>query len=145
MEIISPNELTSKLNNFRNTVNNFDFSEVQNVTFLNLNALYTYISEVEDNPFKRQYDIIQEQLSDIIPYIPFAMGTTASEFLDKASNIQNEVQMEMLKVEFSERSKLDFIDTVRMIHSDEEWDYLISICETIRQNKERALHNKMEE
>lgn len=138
MEILTAEELTHKLNDFRHVITDFDFSALKNVTFININALYTYIAEVEDNPFKKQYESIQKELQSIAPYIPFAMGNSAAEFLEKASRVENELEMDLLKREFSERSKIDFVETVRMIHCDEEWEYLTSICETIRKNKERS-------
>ena len=69
-----------ELENLRDLINNFDYSELKNVTFINLESLFTYIAQVEDNPFRRQYEAMQSSLDILEPFIPFATGERAKNF-----------------------------------------------------------------
>ncbi|HHW67040.1 hypothetical protein [Defluviitalea raffinosedens] len=137
--ILTSQQLSDELNKLKSLINDFDYSELRNVTFLNLESLYTYISEVEDNPFQRQYEALQASLDILEPYIPFAIGERAREFLILASQMTTDEEIEALKQDYLERMRLDFVNTIRMIQSEEEWKYLTQICETIRQSKESQM------
>ena len=45
-------------------------------------------------------------------------------------------EIEYLKQDYLDRMRLEFVNTIRMIQSEDEWKYLTQICETIRQSKE---------
>ncbi|WP_058486580.1 hypothetical protein [Defluviitalea phaphyphila] len=137
--ILTSEQLLKELNKLKSIINNFDYSELNNVTFLNLESLYTYISEVENNPFQRQYEAIQASLDILEPFIPFATGNRAKEFLIQASQANSDEEIELLKKEFASKMRIDFINTIRMINSDYEWESLVQICEAIRQSKENNL------
>ncbi|NLM13435.1 MAG: hypothetical protein GX209_06780 [Epulopiscium sp.] len=137
--VLTNQQLIEELNKLKSIINDFDYSELKNVTFLNLESLYTYIAEVEDNPFQRQYEALQASLDILEPYIPFATGERAREFLIQASQMTTDEEIEYLKQEYLDRMRLEFVNTIRMIQSEDEWKYLIQICETIRQCKENQL------
>ena len=134
--ILTSEQLSDELNKLKALINDFDYSELKNVTFLNLESLYTYIAEVEDNPFQRQYEALQASLDILEPYIPFATGERARDFLIQASQMNTDEEIEYLKQEYLDRMRLEFVNTIRMIQSEDEWKYLTQICETIRQSKE---------
>lgn len=135
--VLTSEQLSEELNKLKLLVNDFDYSELKNVTFLNLESLYVYIAEIENNPFQRQYDALQASLDVIEPFIPFATGDRAREFLIQASQLESDNEIQCLKQEYIARMRIDFINTIRMIQSEDEWNYLIQICETIRQSKEK--------
>ncbi|NLK96587.1 hypothetical protein [Defluviitalea saccharophila] len=134
--ILTSEQLSDELNKLKALINDFDYSELKNVTFLNLESLYTYIAEVEDNPFQRQYEALQASLDILEPYIPFATGERARDFLIQASQMNTDEEIEYLKQDYLDRMRLEFVNTIRMIQSEDEWKYLTQICETIRQSKE---------
>lgn len=138
--ILSQQELSNQLNEFRDIIQHFDYSEIKNVTFINLESLYTYIAQVEDNPFEKQYQALHKILDIIEPYLPFAMGNTAVEFLVQASMVSSHEEMESLKKRFSSKTRLEFMNAVRGITQDDEWQYLVNICENIRGNHETVIH-----
>lgn len=136
--ILTSEQLSQELTKLKSIIDDFDYSDLKNVTFLNLESLYTYIAEVDDNPFQRQYDAIQVSLDILEPFIPFATGDRAREFLIQVSQAGSDEEIEWLKQEYAAKMRLDFVNTIRMINSDYEWDYLTQICEAIRQSKENS-------
>ena len=135
--ILSRDQLYMELENLRDLINNFDYSELKNVTFINLESLFTYIAQVEDNPFRRQYEAMQSSLDILEPFIPFATGERAKEFLIKMSQTESDEEIECLKEEYSHKIRTDFVNMIKMIESEEEWIHLTEICEVLRQNKEQ--------
>lgn len=137
-DILTSQQLSNELSNLKSIINDFDYSDLKNVTFLNLESLYTYIAEVEDNPFQRQYEEIQASLDILEPFIPFASGERARDFLIQASQMNSDDEIQWLKQEYAAKMRLDFVNTIRMVQSENEWNYLVQICETIRQSKENS-------
>lgn len=127
-------QLLSELNRFRYILQNFDYSDIYNVTFINLESLYCYIENVEDNPFKIQYDNLQTILDNIEMYIPFV---TDDGFIDT-------VETDSLKYPytggfqkaFSAKKRLNFTTLVRTITDDIQWELILDICMSIRDRYE---------
>ena len=69
--LLTKQELESHILDFRNLLSQFDYSQIKNVTFLNLEAFYAYMDNVKGNPFELQYNALQEKLDYIQPYLPF--------------------------------------------------------------------------
>lgn len=134
--ILSREELFFELDNLRDLIQNFDYSELENVTFLNLESLFTYIAEVEDNPFQRQYEALEAALDKLEPFIPFTSRERARGFLIKMNQVETNEEIEWLKEEFSNKVRNDFVNMIRLIDSEEEWLHLKEICEILRQSKE---------
>ncbi|NLK21127.1 MAG: hypothetical protein GX308_03340 [Epulopiscium sp.] len=135
-EVLTSEQLIYELNNLKCLINDFDYSELNNVTFLNLESLYTYIAEFDGNPFQRQYEALQAALDVVQPFIPFATGDKAKEFLLQVSKAESDDEIQWLKQEYTDRMRLDFVNAIRLTSSDDEWDGLIQICESIRQSRE---------
>lgn len=140
--ILTQEQLYNELNNLKYLVNNFDYSELKNVTFINLESLFTYIAEIEDNPFQRQYEALQTSLDILEPFIPFATGEKAKEFLIQVSQTTSDEEIQWLKQEYINKMRIDFVNVIRMITSEDEWNYLVQICESIRQSKENYFSMK---
>lgn len=135
-QVLSSKELYTHLNNLREVLSDFDYSDIKNVRFINLQAVYSYIENVPDNPFKRQYFELQEILDTLQPYLPFVSSERAKSFLIDISNADNDEDIENLKKEYTYKLRLDFLNTARTITNDKEWKNIIGICEDIRSRKE---------
>ena len=137
-QVLSSKELYTHLNDFREVLQGFDYSRIGNVRFLNLESVYAYMENVENNPFKRQYYELQEILDTLQPYLPFLSSERAKMFLIKMSTVKNDEDIEQLKNEYKEKLRMDFIDTARKTTCDKDWELIINICEQIRVRKEQT-------
>ncbi|NMA84539.1 MAG: hypothetical protein GX962_11860 [Epulopiscium sp.] len=138
--ILSKIELQQYLNQFRTLATNLDYSQFDNIIFFNLESFYSYMENISGHPFQEQYDDLEKILDIIEPYLPFAVGDTALAFLLEATYVNDEIEMEQLKLKYGSRLRMDFINLVQNILSEEEWEYILQLCETIRQEKESNLH-----
>lgn len=125
--ILTEEQLLIELNNFRDTLQNFDYSDIRNVTFINLNSLYYYIQTVENNPFQLQHQKLQQILDKIEPYIPLITDDGFLNIIDieQAPDIQDLKQMIGLK------KRLNFTSVARLITTDEQWQAIIDVCKNI--------------
>lgn len=137
-EILSSQELYMYLNDFRNTIREFDYSDLENVIFFNLEAVCAYIENIENNPFKRQYNELHKILDNLQPYLPFLSSKRARDFLLTISNMTNDQAIEQLKIEYTHKLRIDFINVTRQLTNENEWDSIVKACEEIRSRKEEV-------
>lgn len=137
-QVLSSKELYTHLNDFRQTLQGFDYSNIGNIRFLNLESVFAYMETVENNPFKRQYIALQEVLDILQPYLPFLSSQRAKDFLIHISTVTNDDEVELLKLEYIQKLRMDFISTTRKINNEDDWELIISICEQIRSRKEET-------
>lgn len=137
-EILSSQELYMYLNDFRDTIRAFDYSDLENVIFFNFEAVCAYIDNIENNPFKRQYNELQEILDHVQPYLPFLSSKRAKDFLLTISNMTNDQAIEQLKIEYTNKLRMDFINVARQLTNENDWDFIVSACEEIRSRKEEV-------
>ena len=137
-QVLSSKELYTHLNDFRQTLQGFDYSNIGNIRFLNLESVFAYMETVENNPFKRQYIALQEVLDILQPYLPFLSSQRAKDFLIHISTVTNDEEVELLKLEYIQKLRMDFISTTRKINNEDDWELIISICEQIRSRKEET-------
>lgn len=133
-DILTENELVKNLNQFRNVLVDYDYSEVNNVIFLNLESLNSYMKTHKNNPFERQYYDLEKIFNKIIPYIP---SNIPNEAIDAITNIleSRENDKELIKKNITFNIKMDFIQTVKSITSEKDWNQLLKICNDIRESK----------
>ncbi|NLL70515.1 MAG: hypothetical protein GX238_05215 [Epulopiscium sp.] len=137
LSILSKNELENYLYHLRDLTTELDYSQLNNVTFFNIESFYSYMENAEGNPFKNQYEELQKIMDIIEPYLPFAIGNTAIQFLTKATFIDTDQEMEQLKAEYAPKVRMDFFHLLQNLKSEEEWLYILQLCESIRQEKEQ--------
>lgn len=137
-QVLSSQELYSHLNDFHKTLQGFDYSNIGNIRFLNLESVLAYMENVENNPFQRQYAKLQEILDILQPYLPFLSSDRAKEFLIHISTVTDDEEVERLKIEYSKKLRLDFINTARKTTRPEDWQLIMTICEQIRARKEET-------
>ncbi len=130
--MISEEELVNELNNFKFTLQNFDFSDIKNIIFINFEALYFYIEQVEDNPFHVQYQKLQNILDVIEPYIPFVTEDGFISIIDV--NLENSNELDSVKKIFSSKKRLNFTNIIRYLDTKDDWQYILNICKEIRNN-----------
>ena len=137
-QVLSSQELYFHLNNFRETLQEFDYSDLNNITFLNLESVFSYIETIDDNPFKRQYNELQQILDSLQPYLPFLSSQRAKEFLMNIANATDDKDVEKLKAEYTQKLRMDFINAARLITKEKDWHSIVGICEEIRSRKEEV-------
>lgn len=143
--VLSSKELCMHLNDFRKTLQEFDYSHIENVRFLNLESVYAYMENVENNPFRNQFQELQARLDTLQPYLPFLSSQRAKEFLIQIAQVTNDEEVEKIKLEYLKKLRLDFINTSRKITCQEDWNLIVQTCEQIRSRKEEALILNMEQ
>ena len=137
--LLSKQELKFELEDFHHLLSDFDYSSIKNITFLNLDAFLAYMENVEDNPFKRQYDALQKKLDVLQPYFPFVSASRANEFLEALASARTDDEATQIKKDFTKILRDDFIKFSRTITTSDEWAHTIEICEEIRLRKEEML------
>lgn len=133
---LSKQELENDLYQLRDLVTGLDYSHISNVTFLNMESFYSYIQTTEGSPFSDHYQEMQKIMDRVEPYLPFAIGKTAIQFLTEAAFIETDQDMERLKAEYIPRARIDFIHLLQNIKTENEWIYILELCESIRKEKE---------
>jgi 6-pyruvoyl-tetrahydropterin synthase len=134
LTIISENELENKLNQFRDVLINYDYSEIENVIFFDINSLNHYIENYKENPFEKQYDAIENILNSIYPYLPGSLPSDTINLISKIINVKSQDE-ELIKQNVLFNIKLDFIEMVKDISTEQEWNDLVELCKKIRYSK----------
>lgn len=135
-KLLTKQELTEHLRNFRSILANFDYSPIKNIRFFNLDSLYDYMEHVEHNPFQEQYQALQDELDYLQPYLPFVSSERAASFLTAMSHAKNDDEIVDIKKDFTKKLRQDFINLTRTTTTDMQWDSILSTCEEIRSHKE---------
>ncbi|QUH28594.1 hypothetical protein [Vallitalea guaymasensis] len=142
-DIISETELEIKLNEFRDILINYDYSEIENVIFFDINSLNYYIENNEGNPFEKQYDAIEKILNSIYLYLPCSLSDDTINVISEILNVKYGDEA-IVKQNVLFNIKLEFIDMVKNISTEEEWKKLVQLCKKIRNTKEKLERNEKE-
>lgn len=135
---ITEKELVNNLNEFRDVLLNYDYSEVDNVIFLNIESLNYYIKTHKNNPFERQYQDLERLFNKIMPYIPSNIPNEAIEVITKLLKSRyNDDKIIKKNIDFNIR--MDFIQTIKCIRTEEQWNKLVEECKSIFNSKVTAL------
>jgi len=137
--LLTKHELEVELQDFHHLLSNFDYSSIKNITFLNLDAFLAYMENVDGNPFKAQYNALQEKLDILQPYLPFVSATRANQFIEALSNAHTDDEAKLVKKDFTKILRDDFIKFSRTVTTADEWSRTIKVCEEIRLRKEEML------
>jgi hypothetical protein len=131
--IINEEDLEVALNNFRDVLLNYDYSELSNVIFLDVESLTEYINNNKGNPFEKQYNELEDILDKIISYLPNSLPNDTIDVLTKIlnTNYNNE---DLVRKNILFNIKMDFIQHVKNIDNN-EWLELINKCKQIRLSK----------
>lgn len=136
--ILSEEELVSELNNFKFILHNFDYTDIKNLIFINLDALYFYIENIKGNPFKAQYEKLEKLLDIIEPYIPFISENGFVNIIE-IENLSDSKELENIQKIFSSKKRANFTNIVRIINNNNtDWENIINICKDIRNNLETS-------
>jgi hypothetical protein len=133
-EIISEEVLVDELNHFRDILNHYDYEEVSNVIFFDIDSLNYYMQTHKDNPFERQYKEIETAFDLLSPYLPSSITEETIQMILEIMNRQD-VESELVKENLLFNLKLEFIERVKGIQSEDEWNLLIAICKKLRNEK----------
>lgn len=140
-QVLSSKELYAHLNDFHKTLKDFDYTNIGNIRFLNLESVFAYMETVKDNPFQKQYIQLQETLDILQPYLPFLSSERAKDFLIHISTVTDDDEVERLRTLYSQKLRMDFIKVTKNITREEDWRLIMTICEQIRSRKaETYLH-----
>lgn len=137
--LLTKQELEIQLEDFRHILSNFDYSSLKNISFLNLDAFFAYMENVEGNPFKAQYDALQSKLDILQPYLPFVSANRANEFIEALSRTHSDEEVTAVKQTFTKMLRDDFIKFSRTLTTNDQWQRIVSVCEEIRLRKEEML------
>lgn len=137
--LLTKKQLENHLNDFRELLSHFDYSSLQNITFLNLESFYAYMENVEGNPFKAQYTALQGKLDILQTYLPFVSSERAKEFLYAISRTGSENEMDAIKKSYTQKLRDDFVNFARTVTTATQWQHVIDTCEEIRLRKEEML------
>lgn len=138
INIISETELENKLNQFRDVLIHYDYSEIENVIFFDINSLNHYIENYKENPFEKQYNAIEKILDSIYPYLPGSLPNDTINIISKILNVKYGDE-ELVKQNVLFNIKLEFIEMVKEISTETEWNKLVDLCKKIRRSKEEVL------
>jgi len=137
--LLTKQELEVQLEDFRHLLSDFDYSSLKNISFLNLDAFFAYMENVEGNPFKTQYHALQSKLDILQPYLPFVSANRANEFIEALSHTHNDEEVNVVKKIFTKIIRDDFIKFSRTVTTTDQWSRTLSVCEEIRLRKEEML------
>lgn len=117
--------LKLKLELLKETVQNFDFAPFQNVVFLNLYALYTFMAKL---PVENT--TISAILDEIESYIPLGLSeNTVDLFLYAAQKPEEADKYNRL---FSGQARMEFLNLIREARAPWQWEQVLGLCENLR-------------
>ena len=137
--LLTKQELSMHLNDFYDLLKDFDYSKINNITFINLDAVLSYMENVDDNPFANHYEALQNKLDYLQPYLPFVSAMRANEFLECLSRTTDELEIFKIKQKYTSILRNDFIKFARTVTTKDNWLNVIATCEQIRLRKEDML------
>jgi hypothetical protein len=140
-DIISESQLEIKLNEFRDVLINYDYSEIENVIFFDINSLNYYIENNRGNPFEKQYDAIEDILNSIYLYLPCSLSDDTIDVISEILDVKYGDEA-LVKQNLLFNIKLEFIDMVKNISTEDEWKRLVQLCKKIRNTKEKLERNE---
>lgn len=127
-QIISQKQLIQYLSDLRETLQNFDYSNVSNVIFMDTRSFYCYLSHLKCCG----QQTVENVLRKIEKCIPFAL-TDQSFSLFLSACGQTEVEkMEALRLGFVESCKADFLIMLLGISDASQWKDICNTCESLR-------------
>lgn len=128
---LTENELTSYLEVLKNILQNFDYSSIPNIIFLNMESFYSYI----DNYCSNNSKTIKEIMSAIEPCIPLTLCVDDStlELFIQASTSYSQEDIKKMEELFYKRARIDFMDTIRKANTKDKWDFILQTCQNLRQ------------
>lgn len=129
--LISEEDLEKALNKFRDILLNYDYSELSNVIFLDVESLTEYINNYKGNPFEKQYYELEGVLDDIIPYLPNSIPDDTIEIITKIFDTKFHDE-KLIRDNINFNIKMDFIQYAKNIQNDNEWLELINKCKQMR-------------
>lgn len=126
MEILTDEQIEYYLNELRNTLTNYDFSDVSNLLFFDIESFSYYLNNTVNNPFEMQYQEIESILTLLSPYI----GTSIpSDIMELFEDLGYEISYNnILTNNLFLSAKLDFLDRIKSTESQRDWLLLIDEC-----------------
>lgn len=131
-KILSRERLQEFLYKIRNTLCSYDYSVVGNVIFFNNDAVYEYLCEIK---IEDEEMTVGAALEIIGPFIPISLTEDSFRFLIESAHSPE--RMEALEREFSDKNRMEFLQTLTKIASPVEWTNFLGLCEAIRELRER--------
>lgn len=125
------NQLFFYLNTLKESIQHYDYQSISNVIFFNSDSFYCFIRD--DTCENGQ--TVEEILLLVEPYIPL---TLTDENLDLfvSSFFLPEAEQTGIQQSFARKAKSDFIASIQRSKKNEQWDFLLSVCESIRSIRE---------
>jgi len=140
-KLITKDQLLGLMTILKNSVDSFN-QKCSNVEFMNDWCMYRHLRAigVPRSSEKSWFSLFRRKklatlglVIDILePYIPFRLTEENFElFMETLAQPENPF--------FAHKARLDFIVAMRDISNPEEWEEVLSVCETIRSLKEGCL------
>ena len=131
---ISSEELKNNLEVLRKILKDFDTSKIGNVIFYDIDSFYAFLKN------ETYADTSIEDIMDKIqPFIPISITEDSLDLFLQASAVNDMNEMSALESKFKNRTRIDFINTIKNVRNDIEWSGIVEICETIRDYKESCV------
>lgn len=127
-EYISHDKLCKYLCCLKKTLQDFDFSLLENVIFLNSHSFFCYLAELKCE----KIGTIGHILSEIEDCIPFALTRDSFSLFLQAYEEDEATKMEAIRKGFVESCKTDFLLLLLHIEDSSQWDHLVNTCENLR-------------
>ncbi|ONI43650.1 hypothetical protein AN641_09460 [Candidatus Epulonipiscioides gigas] len=137
-KLLTENELKNTLLEFKNILNEFDFSLLKNLIFFNQESFFLYVENVKNNPFKKQLKLLNEKLDVLQPYLPFVNTDRATEFLNEIAKATSEEKSKEIKQTYTTKLRQDFFQLARKLKNNLQWENIFKTCEEIRLHKEET-------
>ena len=131
---ISSDKLKANLEALRKILDHFDTAKIGNVIFYNMESFYAFLK-------KETYEntSVENIMDEIQPFIPISITEDNLELFLQASTANDMNEMSLLENRFENRTRIDFINTIKNVRNDSEWLGILRICETIRDYKESCV------
>lgn len=129
MENIKENELKELLEDLKKCLQSFDYSSIDNVIFLNVDAFYSYADKFCKDKDKT-VSLIMNKLEPYIPLTLFADTEIINLFIT-AGLSECDKELKALEERFYKKARVEFMDMIRRADTEDKWNYIVELCKTM--------------
>ncbi len=128
---VTEEQLIVPLDLLRNILQNFDYDNIKNIIFLDMESFYIFINQYTQVPVDTTIEEIMETIEPCIP-VSLCIDHEILDIFLNASVSSNEEQFKKLERDFYKRARMDFLNTVKNATTEPQWNGIVSTCVLIR-------------
>ena len=129
MENLTESELKERLQILKEILKDFDINKIYNVSFINIDAFYSYLDKYNNTPYS-----IKKIILSIDKYIPLKSlaDYELMDILENGLNCDTIEELNYFRTIFYKKALIRFLYLIKKANTKEKWAEILTACENIR-------------